>query len=207
MTLVSVEQLADIISERGRNIRSLTAVAGPPGSGKSTVAGHLVNMLNASEPNSAALLPMDGYHFDDRLLGERGLLSVKGSPQTFDTGGLLSMLARLARNHEAEIAVPVFDRSIEIARAAARIIPSEVRHVLVEGNYLLLRTGDWSKMHGFFETTAMLDVPEGELRRRLESRWKGLTETERRAKLEENDLPNGRLVLDQSVAPEFILQN
>ena len=42
-----------------------------------------------------------------------------GSGGAFDVGGLLHMLKRLRRNQENDIAVPEFDRSIEIARAGA----------------------------------------------------------------------------------------
>jgi pantothenate kinase len=207
MTEVSIDELTEIISLRGRAGRSISAFAGPPGSGKSTVVESIAEALSATEPGSAAILPMDGYHFDDIVLRERGLRAVKGAPQTFDTGGLLAMLDRLARNDETEIAVPVFDRSLEIARAAARIIPSGVRHVLVEGNYLLLQTGGWERMRRFFQTTVLLHVPEVELRRRLEHRWMDLSETDRFAKLHNNDLPNGRLVYQGSAEPDFILKN
>ena len=44
---------------------------------------------------------------------------------------------------------------------------------------------------------------------RLRARWEGLglTESEIIAKLEENDLPNGRLVRDASILPDFLLMN
>ena len=48
-----------------------------------------------STPGEAALMPMDGYHFDNAILIERGLLARKGAPQTFDVDGLARDLARL----------------------------------------------------------------------------------------------------------------
>ncbi|MBL9061149.1 MAG: hypothetical protein JNL31_01195, partial [Tabrizicola sp.] len=45
---------------------------------------------------------------------------------TFDVGGLYHTLQRMRARDEAEVAVPVFDRKIEIARAGARLIPREV---------------------------------------------------------------------------------
>jgi pantothenate kinase len=55
----------------------------------------------------------------------------------------------------------------------------------------------------------MVEVAEHTLRARLRGRWErlGLTEDEIVAKLEENDLPNGRLVRDASVPADFHLGN
>ena len=107
---------------------------------------------------------MDGYHFDDRVLDLRGLRARKGAPETFDVAGLCHMLVRLKRNEETEIAVPVFDRDLEIARAGARLIPRSAKHVIVEGNYLLLDRPSWRDLHAHFDITVMIDVPEAVLR-------------------------------------------
>jgi pantothenate kinase len=206
MTVVDVAQLKSIVMERGKAGRSVTAIAGPPGAGKSTLAEALVEALDAEEPGSAAVFPMDGYHYDDLVLVPRGLRPRKGAPETFDVSGFAHMLARLRENAEREIAVPVFDRAIEIARAGARMIPQTVRHLIVEGNYILLNTGDWRLLHGHYDTTVLIEVPEDELRRRLAERWKDLDPEAFAFKMEENDLPNGRLVLTGSVKPEFTVR-
>ena len=76
------------------------------------MAERLVSSLNEREEGCAALLPMDGYHYDDRVLLERGLRARKGAPETFDVLGLLHMVDRLRCNEEDEIAVPLFDRDL-----------------------------------------------------------------------------------------------
>lgn len=203
MTVVDLARLKSIVKERGRAGRSITAIAGPPGAGKSTLAEALAEALNGEEPGSAAVFPMDGYHYDDLLLVPRGLRPRKGAPDTFDVPGFAHMLGRLRENAEREIAVPVFDRSIEIARAGARVIPQTVRHLIVEGNYILLDSGDWRLLHRHYDTTVLIEVPEEELRRRLTDRWKDLDPEALAFKMDENDLPNGRLVRTGSIVPEF----
>ena len=207
MTEVSFAELAAIIAGRGQRKRSLTAIAGAPGAGKSYAAEQLVAWLNTAEPDSAAVLPMDGYHYDDMILVPRGLRPRKGAPDTFDVAGLRHMLARLKENAEDEIMVPVFDRDLEIARAAARSIGRGVRHIVVEGNYLLLDREPWRSLKPLFDTTVMLVVPETTLRERLIARWQHyrLTPPEIDAKLEDNDLPNGRLIASASAPAEFAL--
>jgi len=52
-----------------------------------------------------------------------------------------------------------------------------------------------------------LDVPLEELTRRLEARWSDLTGDALRLKMEENDLPNAKLVVEQSRPAEFVIHN
>lgn len=204
---MTLEELVAEVQARGKMGRHVTAIAGAPGSGKSTVADELAERLNAAEPGSAAVFPMDGYHFDDAILNARGWRLRKGAPHTFDIGGFARMMSRLRENSEPEIAVPVFDRSIEIARNAARFIPQEVRHLIVEGNYLLLDAPGWRELSDMFDTTVFLEVPLEELTRRLEARWSDLQGEELRLKMEENDLPNAELVATQSRPAEFVIRN
>ncbi len=207
--ITDLGRLAEVAKARAGQGRVILAIAGAPGSGKSHLAEDLTARLNATSDGLAMVLPMDGYHYDDLYLVPAGLRPRKGAPQTFDVGGLYHTLKRLRDRDEASVAVPVFDRAIEIARAGARLIPASVGVIVVEGNWLLLDQAPWQRLRPMFDLTVMVDVPEAVLRQRLRGRWQalGLSEAEIAAKLEENDLPNGRLVREASVAAEFRLQN
>lgn len=207
---VDLTQIADLLETRAAGGgRVIAAIAGAPGSGKSTLAEKLVGKLNARQPGLAAVLPMDGYHYDDLYLVPAGLRPRKGAPMTFDVGGLYHTLKRLRARDEDEVAVPVFDRKIEIARAGARLIPKDTPVIVVEGNWLLLNQAPWDRLRPMFDVTVMVEVPEHVLRSRLRGRWErlGLSETEIIEKLEENDLPNGRWVRDGSVAADHVIRN
>lgn len=206
-TLTSLQELADLVAGQAGDGRAITAIAGAPGSGKSTTAEALADQLNAAEPGSAAVFPMDGYHFDDAVLNARGHRPRKGAPFTFDVAGFGHMLSRLRANTEAEIAVPVFDRALEISRNAARIIPQSVRHLIVEGNYLLLNQAPWSDLRPLYDTAVFLDVPEDVLRTRLLDRWAALSGDELRIKMDENDLPNALLVARESSGWDYVFRN
>ena len=212
MTEAKTTDFADLVAaiiQGAETGRSVIAIVGAPGSGKSTLAERLASHINGTAPGSAAVLPMDGYHFDDSVLIFRGLKARKGAPETFDVGGLIHMLYRLKRNEEDEIAVPVFDRALEISRAGALLIPRSVRHLIVEGNYLLLDRPPWSNLRRLFDTTVAVVVQQDELRQRLTNRWQsyGLLPEEIESKVETNDLPNGRFVTFNSVPADFVLSN
>ncbi|TPP09690.1 nucleoside triphosphate hydrolase [Rhizobium glycinendophyticum] len=203
---MTVEQLADEIIKRAEgSARFLVGIAGPPGGGKSTLAEALFAHLKAIG-EAPAVLPMDGFHLDNRLLIERGLLSRKGAPETFDVRGLRDIL--MAVRSGGEVLVPVFDRDRELAICAARCIAAEDRIILVEGNYVLLDREPWRPIASSFDLTVMVAPEEDELERRLVARWVhyGLSQDEIRAKVEDNDLPNGRLVLSASHPADITLR-
>ena len=196
---------ADLIARAEGRRRYLFAIAGAPASGKSTLAEALLAALERAAPGQAALLPMDGYHFDDAVLDELGFRARKGAAHTFDVDALERDLARV-RSGGRDVAVPVFDRSLELARAAARLIRPGHRIVLVEGNYLLLDRAPWDRLAGLFDRTLFLDVPAAELRRRLVERWRGYGRdpVASEAWIDSNDMPNAEMVASGSRAADVI---
>jgi pantothenate kinase len=195
MTMTIEDIAGEVLSRAGDAKRFLIAIAGPPGAGKSTMADHIADALRASG-ETAAVLPMDGFHMDNAILIERGQLARKGIPETFDVRGFLDII-RAVRLADQEVLVPVFDRSRELAIASARPIGPEHRFIIVEGNYLLFSLGKWAELEGVFDYSIMLAPPIEVLEERLWARWRGykLSEEESARKVYENDLPNGRLIL------------
>ena len=206
---IELKKLQELIQQRSSQGRILVALAGAPGSGKSTLADELESALNQEQSEQAMILPMDGFHYDDLYLVPAGLRPRKGAPQTFDVWGFYHILRRLRERQEEFVAVPVFDRDLEIARAGARLIPAKVPVILVEGNYLLLQQEPWSQLRLLFDVAVLLEVPEAVLGERLTARWQHyeLPSEEIAAKVNENDLPNGRYVMAESGGEDYRLKS
>jgi len=181
--------------------RVLVAIAGPPGSGKSTTAEAL-----AAQIAGAVVVPMDGFHLDNAVLAARGLLARKGAPETFDVAGFATMVSRL--RGQDEVTIPVFDRTRDIAVAGARVIGPDAQVLLIEGNYLLLDEAPWRDLAPFWDVTIAIDVPIAVLEARLTQRWldHGLDEAAARARAMGNDIPNARRVVAGSSRADIALR-
>ncbi len=181
--------------------RRLIAIAGAPASGKTTLAAELAEALGAR----AILVPMDGFHLDNRILDARGLRPRKGAPQTFDGAGFVHMIRRLAS--EDEVVIPVFDRARDIAIAGASVVGPETETAVVEGNYLLLDEEPWRALRPLWDLSVYLKVPEDTLRARLIQRWldHGLNPQAAAARATSNDLPNALHIARHSSEADIVL--
>ncbi|MCE8023444.1 nucleoside triphosphate hydrolase [Billgrantia aerodenitrificans] len=184
--------------------RFIVALAGPPGAGKSFLSEWLCRELNERQAGIAAVVPMDGYHLDNAILEPLGQLPIKGAPETFDPDGLRHDLERI-RRADRNVAVPVFDRPLDLARAGGRLIATTHRIVIVEGNYLLLDRDPWRELRPLFDMTLLLEVADEVLEARLIQRWLGMGQDHEGAidKARHKDMLNARLIKRESVAPDL----
>jgi pantothenate kinase len=194
MNALTPQALADLIRARaaGTEGRFIVALAAPPAAGKSTLAAELAGLTGAK------VVPMDGFHYDDAVLLARGARDRKGAPDTFDVQGFIHLLRRL--RSEDEVAIPLFDRALEISRAGADIVTASDQILIVEGNYLLLNDAPWPDALPLYDLTIWLEVPEAVLIQRLQDRWAhyGKTPEQATAWINGNDLPNIRRVVASS---------
>jgi len=169
------------------------AIAGPPASGKSTLADRVAARLT-DEGHPALHVPMDGFHLDNAVLEARDLLPRKGAPETFDAAGFVHAMRRLST--EKAMILPAFDREADLAVAGRIAVGPEHRVAVVEGNYLCLNRPPWRDLAALWHLSVFLDTPPEVLRDRLLARWRaqGFSEEDALRRAERNDLPNARTV-------------
>ena len=209
--MINLTRQVNALSERIQPLRDgparvLVAIAGPPASGKTTLADELARRLNAQKCETA-VVPQDGFHLDNQVLEARGDQSRKGAPHTFDGAGFVHLVRRL--KERADVVVPVFDRTRDIAIAGARIIPASAEVIIVEGNYLLFDDAPWFNLAPLWTLSVRLDVPMEDLRARLIQRWlgHGLSRTAATNRATSNDIPNAQAVLDHALPAHVTLRS
>ncbi|OEJ34984.1 nucleoside/nucleotide kinase family protein [Streptomyces subrutilus] len=173
--------------------RRILGIAGPPGAGKSTLAARLAEALG---PETAVVVPMDGFHLAQAELVRLGLADRKGAPETFDAAGYVSLLRRLRGPEPDTVYAPAFDRSLEEPVAGSIPVAPAVPLVITEGNYLLHDAGEWASVRPLLDEAWYL-APDEDLRvRRLVDRHvrHGKDPAYARGWVARSDEPNARLV-------------
>jgi pantothenate kinase len=161
----------------GLGTRTILAIAGMPGAGKSTLADRLVEELGGA----AALLPMDGFHLAQDELARLSRAQSKGAPDTFDAEGYVSTLRRLRRADEPVVYVPFFDRLVEEPIAGAIALPRDVPLIITEGNYLLLDREPWDDVVGLVDEAWFVGLDDAERISRLVRRHRAFGKSRQEA--------------------------
>jgi pantothenate kinase len=193
--------------------RIVVALAGPPGSGKSTIAAKVVQRLNATSTSPfAAIVPMDGFHLPrstlDALPNKMEAYARRGASWTFNKHGVLELVNVLSKSRsEASdvIIAPAFDHAVKDPVEDGIRITSDVKFVLLEGNYLLLNEEPWNQIHSLVDDTWFVDVDPDLARTRIAKRHikAGIETTWEDAiiRAESNDLLNGVEIRNKLAKP------
>ena len=196
--------LAHRLRAMDRDGRKIIAIAGAPASGKSVLGAALRDGLWHMGWR-AELVPMDGFHLDNRILDARGLRARKGAPETFDVAGFTALVQRL-RTQE-EVVYPLFDRSQDLAIAGAGVIAPDCEVIIIEGNYLLFDEEPWSHLAALWDVSIWLDTSEETTRQRCIARWlaHGHDADAARLRAEGNDLANARRIIAARLGADMVL--
>ncbi len=175
--------LEGMLAARSASAPLLVGLAGAPGAGKSTAAAELAALVPGSR-----VLPMDGFHLPQAELVRLGRRERMGAPDTFDVDAFVALLEALrealrdARGSGSAVRAPGFDRRVEEpVPDAIELLPerrtgdpsggaAEVRAIVVEGNYLLLREHCWHRVAPLLDVTVGVVLDEATRHERLIAR-------------------------------------
>ncbi|KAL1840958.1 hypothetical protein VTJ49DRAFT_7564 [Mycothermus thermophilus] len=198
--------------------RFLIAIAGIPGSGKTTLSQRLTAALNArhaaSSPDAnanpsqpvAIFVPMDGFHLTraqlDRMPDPALAHARRGAEWTFYGAGFARLVERLSEPAEGApptVSAPSFDHAVKDPKEDDIVVEGWHRIVVLEGNYILLSIPPWSSCIPHYSHKIFVRCPRPTARARLSARHlvAGIARTPEEAdrRAVENDLPNGDEVL------------
>ncbi|KAG9300394.1 hypothetical protein G9A89_010018 [Geosiphon pyriformis] len=201
--------------------RLLIAIAGVPGSGKTSLARTLIsNINNRHGMEVAAMIPMDGFHYPksalDKFANPKEAHDRRGSHWTFDVEGLLvltrNLRAKIDDEKSLEISAPSFDHAVgDPIPDDIKIFPHH-RIIILEGLYLHLSKPDpWLEISKqmdelWFVEVDMVIARTRVIRRHLTS---GIAKDKKSAifRVENNDMPNAEYLLKNRVSPTRVIQS
>jgi pantothenate kinase len=200
--------------------RVLIVLAGPPGSGKSTIAEEVVRRVNENSGGKrvAAVVPMDGFHLARATLegfpNRDEAFAKRGAAWTFDAEGVVGLVTKL-RDSREDLSkvheVPGFDHALKDPVPGAIKITPDVRILILEGNWLLLDESPWLAISKLVDDTWFVDVDPQLALTRVAKRHlaSGIEKNWARALLraQTNDMVNGELVRAKLIKPMIQVQS
>ncbi|QDS76276.1 hypothetical protein FKW77_001765 [Venturia effusa] len=212
-----------------RSQRYLIAISGIPGSGKTTLSTTLSSRLNslhlASSPGTAssgnsiaASIPMDGYHLTRAQLSSlpspAEAHARRGAAFTFDGQKYLSLVRKLRQPLLPEtttLYAPSFDHKIKDPVENDVPISPAMRICIFEGNYCALSEPPWDEAAGMMDEIWFVKVDFDVAKKRLIRRHveAGIAKDEEEAarRADENDLVNGREIVENQVGLDEIIES
>lgn len=218
-------RLAGVIHTNAKShpkARYLVAIAGAPGSGKSTMAeGVLGHLRKLSSEIHAAVIPMDGFHFPRRVLDQfpnrKDAYLRRGAPWTFDAARCVDFVQRLRvfadgeRDSQEVLYAPGFSHADKDPVEDAIRITGDCSIIIIEGNYLLLDEPEWRDISGLVDLRIFVQVDLQEARERLARRHveAGIENCRHDAllRVDRNDYLNGITVQEKLLVPDIVVHS
>lgn len=146
------------VTPHKQSIPVMIGIVGIPGSGKSTSARLLSEILWKNNVSNL-VIPMDGYHYSISKLksfeNSDDMIYRRGAPDTFDAKSLKHDVAKIKENHVVH--VPDFDHAVgDPIPEVFKFDPSVHSVVICEGLYLLHEGGEWEGLGNMFDLTIFI---------------------------------------------------
>lgn len=226
-------KLADTIRQQASDHpkpRYLVAIAGVPGSGKTTTAEAVVQQLNLDPMVHAALLSMDGFHLSraelDQLPNSTEAHIRRGAPWTFDVTRFVQFVRRLrtwadetplaspgSGNWPATDVIrgPTFDHKAKDPVEDGISITPDASIIIIEGNYLLLDEPGWRDLAAMVDYRVFVDTDLQEARERTAKRHvrAGIEQTleDGYRRVDSNDYLNGVSIREKLLKPDMVVRS
>jgi len=198
----------DALEAKEPESRLLIAIAGPPGSGKTTSTIQIAAIVNSQRKQNtpfAVVISMDGYHYPrahlDTLPNREEAYLRRGAPWTFDAAAVVA-LVKSCRVYKEDIPVPTFDHAAKDPVPNGLLVPCTARIILFEGNYLLVDETPWSEIRSLVDGCWLFTVDEEAARARVAKRHVAsgieMNMRDALARVDRNDTLNGRYIIQHS---------
>jgi type I pantothenate kinase len=174
---------SEFLGDTTAKVPFVIAVAGSVAVGKSTTARLLQTLLSAGSGGARVdLVTTDGFLWPNAVLEERGLLTCKGFPESYDRRALLRFLAEV-KSGRAKVDAPVYDhQSYDIVPGGRQVVDRPDILVLEGLNVLQAgRRADGTTpevfLSDFFDFSVYVDAAEADIRQWYVDRFLALRRT------------------------------
>lgn len=191
--------------------RVLVAVAGVPGSGKTTLVTRLERELNAHGVKTS-VLPQDGYHYYRAQLAQFAdpaeAFRRRGAPFTFDGARFVAAVRKV---HAGEtVLCPLFDHAKKDPVEDDIVIDGDTKVVLIEGNYVGLQEEPWGQLAELVDELWMVQAETELVRERIVKRHMAsgiaANEEEARERADGSDWQNALYIMSHTREPDVVVE-